>query len=524
MVQSSRVANDMSGTIDSEIVMDIEKTPASHRLHALLEKVVSWVLDHPFGETDLAGRLLETLGAVTRVKWSGNTDTASVEWKGEGNVYLHVNFPFCRKHILRRKQGATRDAAFLFLHEAAHVYRSDFSRVVWELDSGVWRKVANLILDMYVNSHLFLKGFPPRETLTKRLYSAGTVSFLLMPPHVLFQELKNCPAATSRLRRYGSDPVAFWSEVREDNLGPGFVMEVGEVLTAALRQHPVSEDREEPAVSDLEQEGLEQLVRLYLRVWTGRVPLRHAAKKLVRVLPFSLQSCKSILYLGGHGKVGPQYGRARGDTGSYDAWTRKRHEKRIKKFSRVIEQAICENAKHSVEKQGLRTEQTVRPGRDRRAGFFLARDRWPVFFKNTVRGITRAEEAARVYIDSSGSMGDGIVDLISELVLGTSDLISRPVYMFATEVEALSLQELREGKRMTGGTKIEPVLEHARSDHLERILVVTDGHVEQDLPGSLLNWAEQNEVYTIFTGEAVPPLEDLSEAYWEKMNEKLPLS
>ena len=86
------------------------------------------------------------------------------------------------------------------------------------------------------------------------------------------------------------------------------------------------------------------------------------------------------------------------------------------------------------------------------------------------------EGAAHVYLDVSGSMGELLPRLVG--LLRPHALAGRAkVFQFSTTVWPLPAAELRRGEiRTTGGTAIDPVLQHAlAAPRVRRILVVTDG-------------------------------------------------
>jgi uncharacterized protein with von Willebrand factor type A (vWA) domain len=85
---------------------------------------------------------------------------------------------------------------------------------------------------------------------------------------------------------------------------------------------------------------------------------------------------------------------------------------------------------------------------------------------------------AHVYLDVSGSMSDVLPYLLALLVPYVSNGKAN-VFQFSTEVDSLSLRNLRKGiVRTTGGTQIACVMEHMleHSETLNRALILTDGY------------------------------------------------
>jgi predicted metal-dependent peptidase len=88
--------------------------------------------------------------------------------------------------------------------------------------------------------------------------------------------------------------------------------------------------------------------------------------------------------------------------------------------------------------------------------------------------------SAAVYLDVSGSMGEWIGRLHAALV-PLRRLLAPELFLFSTEVHALSHAALRRGELpTTGGTDLDPVLRHLAAwpgTPPRRVLVLTDGCV-----------------------------------------------
>ncbi len=88
-------------------------------------------------------------------------------------------------------------------------------------------------------------------------------------------------------------------------------------------------------------------------------------------------------------------------------------------------------------------------------------------------------KAAHVYLDVSGSMEHALPYLLGLLVPHARGGVLK-VFQFSTEVCPLSSQDLRVGSlRSTGGTRINPVLEHILAAEIRHALILTDGYVER---------------------------------------------
>ena len=108
-----------------------------------------------------------------------------------------------------------------------------------------------------------------------------------------------------------------------------------------------------------------------------------------------------------------------------------------------------------------------------------------LFYPKQMRMLRETNEKVHLYIDVSGSMlSKGFLALIFAMSYQLQDYIGPSLYQFTTIVRAVTLEELRLGQLITGGTSINAVFEHALKRGHERILVITDGMFE--LPGEEL--------------------------------------
>jgi hypothetical protein len=133
------------------------------------------------------------------------------------------------------------------------------------------------------------------------------------------------------------------------------------------------------------------------------------------------------------------------------------------------------------------------PG-DRRAGVARELGATPLLYRSALadrRG--RADGAAHVYLDVSGSMDPWIEDLYGALAPLRRHL-APDVHLFSTRVETVPLRALKDGVRTTtGGTDVRCVLEHALAGRARRVLLVTDGYVGE-APQDLARAAQRKGV------------------------------
>jgi hypothetical protein len=97
----------------------------------------------------------------------------------------------------------------------------------------------------------------------------------------------------------------------------------------------------------------------------------------------------------------------------------------------------------------------------------------------TGRGRTRAGERVHVYLDVSGSVS-GLVGVLSAAIRDCAPFVHPVIHAFSTEIADHSLAELAAGRiRTTGGTDVRCIAAHARSNHIRRAVILTDGYVGQ---------------------------------------------
>jgi hypothetical protein len=86
-------------------------------------------------------------------------------------------------------------------------------------------------------------------------------------------------------------------------------------------------------------------------------------------------------------------------------------------------------------------------------------------------------ERIHIYVDVSGSM-DAIKGAIYGAVLDCEQLIFPKIHLFSTQVNDISVRQLRSGYcKSTGGTDIDCVVKHMRAHQVKNALLLTDGFV-----------------------------------------------
>ncbi|MFB6355542.1 MAG: hypothetical protein ABEJ65_03390 [bacterium] len=459
---------------------------------------------------------MDTLKTVRKVgigSWR-YLQTAAIEKQSGGEHVVKIDEDFFDRYLGREHRQGIINSAFVVLHEANHGRRADMSRTFRGIDLR-WDQLSNLVSDIYVNAELFQNGFPPRETITSELYNIKRSQFLLIPPHHLIEMYVEDQGEELSLKPYVEIPERLWSDglaessMKNDYLYEQFNQFVkpwvrSQVINDLIWKHPENRSRD-----------FERLFESYLDSWFGQMELRD----MVRLLDDILRNIRSTTKILGasHGHRGVK-GRGLGDT--EDLETKQRPAQRKAWFVNILERALTENSRSRKPVRVQDDRKGVVPSPDRSGTFQMSQGTWPVFFNNTLETYRRPNQAAHVYLDSSGSMSDDIVDIVSRLILGSDGLVAEPVYLFTTDVKPVSLKRLKEGYRITGGTAINEPIAHARKKKLSQFILITDGYVEE-IVGENQQFLQNSEMFVIFEGQPrrQEHIQKYAEATWKGLNQ-----
>ncbi len=528
-----------------------------------LPQILDWLETTPFPESTYGSKCLAQLKQVKGIYFDERAQTAQIEkQRGRGKV-IYINRSFYEEYLRPDRERSLANLAFVLLHEAAHALRADFSRRVVGLKNLHWRRLSNLLTDLFVNAALYQNGFPVEEDLTRQLYEPEGLNFLLLPPHHLCEKFlektegrqpkifsqdiyeSSESLLTAIFEATGKDEQDSWSEAKPTNVIPGEMTQpvpsnqLGNVDPESMEDHrkwvagqarndggavgfgcevgkwlyDQIEEQVDWIDPECAREHFKRLFRAYLQSWTGGMIL----PELARLLDEILLSTPRFVMLGGHGRRGQK---GRGDGEGHELTTRPRKEQRVARFVQIIKRALDEDCRSLRPVRAQQKRPGVVPAHDRRSSYLLGRGTWPVFFKREAVTREREGQATHVYLDSSGSMSDEIVDMVASLILGSEELIAGPVYLFTTKVKPVRVQELKQGHRLTGGTKINCVLSHARENKFKRILVISDGHVE-DLTQANQNYLKKAQMFVCFEREARPRLDQHATDSWENLESYL---
>ena len=120
----------------------------------------------------------------------------------------------------------------------------------------------------------------------------------------------------------------------------------------------------------------------------------------------------------------------------------------------------------------------------------LASESTPLFYDNIELFKTKSYKSTGLYIDVSMSMYD-FINSIYSLTLKLTAFVEPPHYIFSNKVFPITFKELKNGKFLTTrGTDLNCVVEHAKENHFQNIIVITDGLF--NINRSLSIWAKSN--------------------------------
>lgn len=111
----------------------------------------------------------------------------------------------------------------------------------------------------------------------------------------------------------------------------------------------------------------------------------------------------------------------------------------------------------------------------------LRRLGYPVlFYPRELHHRRHKMERVHLYIDVSASMlHDSILQFIFGLTIHLQEYIGERLFQFTTMVRGVSVEDIKAGRLLSGGTEIDAVIQHALQNEFERIMIITDGGFEE---------------------------------------------
>lgn len=150
-------------------------------------------------------------------------------------------------------------------------------------------------------------------------------------------------------------------------------------------------------------------------------------------------------------------------------------------FEQAVQRALVESLKGRIV-QSLVSEEDFdtsvipqqRLGRTERV--FLCAGWCSPFY--TIPMSDESSEAVRIYVDVSGSVWH-FREFMYSVVLGVERYLPPEVYLFSTQVKAITKEQLKNGQGTSwGGTSFDCIVEHLRENPVEKALIFTDGEAD----------------------------------------------
>ena len=399
----------------------------------LIHRSLKWIEENRYELDEPVEALWKRLKTVQQVEQNENVSTACLEQKDEEAVIRYSN-TFVNKNV-RDGDNTLVNMSLLLLHEAFHDWRADLYYFGNSYNNIFW----NLACDLAIHRDLYGAGFPQTESLTGKIYELTDVSALLIPPQRMIENLSEI-TGTREQPEWGYN-----LPLREKNRF--------KILFSWLRDKLGPIWRPNLPWNNPDRPRIDRLVRCYLRVWSGSMNRRTFFREIMSIFKHSFKL--RFVALGGHGK-------GRGDSANSEDSTDKRQSLRISRFIKYLRRALVQTTSSKSTVRRRKEMRGVIPSQARRSTFLLAGGSWPVFFRRELVQEAPQQQGAHIYLDSSGSIARNFVDVVSSLLIGCSDLVAKPPHLFCSSVEDISLEKLKKGYRISGGTRIEPVLTHAK--------------------------------------------------------------
>jgi hypothetical protein len=425
------------------------------------------------GVLDLAGAralALDALLSVSAVEWSAEITTACVECADRPRLLLNPRF--VEVHCTTRER-----LAMLLLHELSHIslgHTRLFPRIT---------ALHNVAFDAIINASLLhalaAKGIDPAgyAALLEACYGARAAPFFILRPP------PGWPGRPGWSASGGCDPHL--REIHRRLYAPVH-------RQAALQQPTYAE-----ITSALRSAGAGEAGGALLARLLGS----HGGTEAERSAESSGRDARAAELLGtviaavgvGDGLIGV------GGERYLQQVARRRAERALENaLAALLRRLFLEDAAGAP--RWLRhTVPTVStdPGRDRRAHVRRAAARRlgapaPLLFTAATEHLRRERRAARIYLDVSGSM-NGLLERLHAALVPLRRLLAAEIFVFSTEVHAVSRAEFLRGMLpTTGGTSVEPVLRHhagpasLRSGRsARRALILTDGWFDAPPPSAV---------------------------------------
>ncbi|MBN1150287.1 hypothetical protein JXA84_03580 [candidate division WOR-3 bacterium] len=384
-----------------------------------------------------------TVKDVIVEKDSESVKTACVQQAGDNGFVIRINEDF-----MKRKMTGKYDLLWVLIHELSHIFFEHFKYAV-----KICPEFTNFCADINCNSLMFnlnrkkrikvldrCYGSFYKKMLKNRFFTEKDLMFLLAPPSKSrksveqdFKKIVNLsPSRKNTL-------ISLWFD---NYLKPGMpVPQLESILKRFIRK------RENFTYISLVNSELTKISAVKTAV-SGFID--HIKTSLYCRNASSIEKIKIKFQEGGN-------------------------LRKAELLKKLMEKVFCENMFKSVNYKNDLVESTgVIPNFSRKQLSLINCGVNTLFYQNKIPARVKSDEFSPVYIDQSGSM-ESYKELIYILLRKISDLFPGPYFVFSSELKKITLQDVKEGNAITGGTDINPVVEHINSCKFKKALIITDG-------------------------------------------------
>lgn len=453
-------------------------------VHQLLEAALSALVDE-----EAQGSMSVVMDVLARCVVRPDSDTATLSITlGERRCILRVNEAFASQQV-----RDPNDALFVIAHECQHVIceHGSIPRI-----PAVPNPVINIALDIQVNGAILRGLLEPTPDILGRLYRHDRFpELLLRPPTDVIDLLA------------ASDPEARVFQGRTLRQ-----------LAEDIERCPLTRARVEAILRDhlaglAQVDRPEAFARAYLDGWCQAQEARSWLLRFIRLMGRDL-------HIAGWGRVpvlGDHSRRERAKSNRWSrawGWSRSKHKddlelspdpapaKLMERFRAAAQRAL-QPWLEDLEPPPPVQDRSIIPAPGRREQVLRAAGITPIVYEHHHTPPSEPDQRVHLYLDVSGSMTRER-NWYGSLVRVLGERLAEPVWVWSTEAREASRADVISGKVSTdGGTRIEPVMEHAIAKGFERVLVLSDGEfgLEADLLGKRVEEAGLEVVFLLLRGK-----------------------
>jgi hypothetical protein len=430
------------------------------------DELVAQLLELP----EARGLALDALTRLASIEWDDGVATACVECAASPRLLLNPQFVAARC-------TSTRRLAFLVLHELAHVSLGH---------SGLHSRVTaaqNVAHDAIINASL-LQGLASSrsadgwDALVNEFYAPNESPFFLLrpppgwPARPDWEASLGTPDALRQIHRRLYGARAAWpapADARWQGVTYGEIVAALEGTDAALSTSDATADGLTSIIARLlgahaatereqaaESGGRDQQLASLLSAVLGRLPRDPGASQGPGGDPLELRIAR----------VRPV-------------------DQLVAALRRLFMMTLVDTGQHRKARADVVPAWSADPSRDRRAAVrrFVARSlggsHLLLYRSESTRVRSTPDGRTAIYLDVSGSMS-GVLERLHASLVPLRRLIAPKVFVFSTVVEELQREKFMRGHiRTTGGTSVDPVLEHLTAEacagRVRKAVLLTDG-------------------------------------------------